>query len=1659
MASQEAEPSASNNIPHPSADSTGPTASGPQPNGDAPNSGGNPEDVPMTDVPPSYIPLAQPRARRGRQTNTTASPKPNRVPGDDAPFKFFQTRDLDDIPQIDMRNTGNTFTNMRTLPDNLNWWEDDFKYQLPGSDHVTQEDREFHARNINAQHIPGQTFMYTYSTSNRAQEETAAAACFSSSVAYCTFSDTDGRDFFGPFLMAKKDYNYGGVAFQSWDDVPRALIRAHDNPPLHSLLVAVSNNDTLRSYLVRQGDITPDYPEDKKRNMHIVATILATALAYLKLAVVRFGSREPRFPKATDEQLAGEQKGHYYYGYHADHWVSALALVSQALSRFTKGKAISFRGPGRSQKEKSFGMQLARVTSADLSRRVKGVMQQANRAEEVCMQNLKFSSLVNAPVPEPDYLPPGPDSSDDSMGEGDDDDDPTRAVKRRETQQRRQKRQSTDTLFRRMDHRLKFLINSGDKQERWMVKNIAARSRQAKSKGQAQRNDATPPISDATMAAILKDLEPNFITPRAYTMDGASADAFAKITNGADLNSFVAQQESHQDAVLTLRSENKDMDHEEARKEVDRLNKQAFIMTSALDADPPHEVDFVDATASAGLKDWQNLELNPAGAPGMKLKPHQIADAYLLRQMEESITKGGILANNVGTGKTVIMFLVVYLHLLELRKQKAEGKKIDALPTLVIVPAAIVVQVYQDFVKFFHGLLDIHIVYGRPLDYPQGGIREATLTGARWEQEMEKRMSDRRNPDNAMHVYVTAPFTAHRRYLSKKTFMITKKDRQRGFAPPPDTVGYVGDDDPDFADPAWLAGNSGKRAASKLSRPSAKRQKLSAKAKGKRPTPSQDVTDSEQENDSEDQPDTDQDSEDDVEQLKEELEREDPPYDNGANNTVDPDTAVGQHTSFRLKMCKRKDLIFGRLIVDEAHCLRNPNSQLTRMVDLIPKQRLLLVTATPIVAGKHDFRGPLRLFQGLARLPICLDKDPDYALRSDFDPDPEKCKALSSFWTDESPTIRDRCVEFYRQTGIYFWVLDTEVANVLRRPAHDATTDVVYNHARHLLQTRRHMKTPLTMPDGSKTFPGQQVPPMHVTFEEVGYRGEDGRTVSAVSTFVSKMLYTKGSKDGHIPDYVDGEAPKGEVPRLNYNLSRYLVICTLFIYATTIFGKEDTVSRLNFKELHKIIATKGHVDDVEAVRRRKKEENEHGNVEPKLNNKANAIEIPGAGPTKASAEKAAEKKRTQAPVFGVDHVERLVEEDPDGGLTYLWSLCHDRGTLPPVDRASMVYWLLSRSPSLHRAVYHILKNIKKGKKTLVMLDNHYCQQLLVSIIAKMGIGVGSARASDQAKARTAAIARFNDPKDDMMVFVCNANVDLIGTNFHGACADGIMLQYPQTITMAQQAFGRLDRLGQLGIIHWTIIHVINSYHDIQDSKQTSRFVEVLRNQALIPEYIKEPDLRRIVAYEIARSILSHPFNRYTWYISPPNLADEFNTDRHRKYGAFYSWIAQLLVGIPDEYKNDDFFKHLNEHLSGIAKRWVANHDAYTNLSFEERLAKLLHHIQRHQDSPDPGTEHDGSPKESRKQRRRRRRNDPRVKLALYVTVSDDETDNDGQGPDLSITEQDMQEAADLLTRGDLGEQGTRAIAEQIGRMGLDPTDSYKKWQQDKDEEADDEGAE
>lgn len=71
-------------------------------------------------------------------------------------------------------------------------------------------------------------------------------------------------------------------------------------------------------------------------------------------------------------------------------------------------------------------------------------------------------------------------------------------------------------------------------------------------------------------------------------------------------------------------------------------------------------------------------------------------DAYVCRTLKDGPLDGWLLANEVGTGKTFTYFATVLMHLRELKRRKQRDEEIEARPTLVIMPAGLVLHTFQE---------------------------------------------------------------------------------------------------------------------------------------------------------------------------------------------------------------------------------------------------------------------------------------------------------------------------------------------------------------------------------------------------------------------------------------------------------------------------------------------------------------------------------------------------------------------------------------------------------------------------------------------------------------------------------------------------------------------------------------------------------------------------------------------------------------------------------------------------------------------------------------------------------------------------------------------------------------------------------------------------
>ncbi|KAF9784127.1 hypothetical protein IL306_008459 [Fusarium sp. DS 682] len=85
--------------------------------------------------------------------------------------------------------------------------------------------------------------------------------------------------------------------------------------------------------------------------------------------------------------------------------------------------------------------------------------------------------------------------------------------------------------------------------------------------------------------------------------------------------------------------------------------------------------------------------------------------------------------------------------------------------------------------------------------------------------------------------------------------------------------------------------------------------------------------------------------------------------------------------------------------------------------------------------------------------------------------------------------------------------------------------------------------------------------------------------------------------------------------------------------------------------------------------------------------------------------------------------------------------------------------------------------------------------------------------------------------------------------------------------------GRLVRIGQGEQVEWVFIKVKDSYHDNIERLAISKWAPQLSAEIGLPAWIQD-ELREIIVFEIIKTYLYQPFNRYSWVV----LRDLFGHD-------------------------------------------------------------------------------------------------------------------------------------------------------------------------------------
>ncbi|KAK1517221.1 uncharacterized protein CCOS01_12770 [Colletotrichum costaricense] len=678
-----------------------------------------------------------------------------------------------------------------------------------------------------------------------------------------------------------------------------------------------------------------------------------------------------------------------------------------------------------------------------------------------------------------------------------------------------------------------------------------------------------------------------------------------------------------------------------------------------------------------------------------------------------------------------------------------------------------------------------------------------------------------------------------------------------------------------------------------------------------------------------------------------------------------------------------------RIIVDEAHCCKNELSALFAFLTEESYAHLTLVTATPMVNHIRDLAAYLRLFHHVVwkarpegeRIWIMPNRTdlgetlllylPNYdPCQEQFTVGPRTVRGLfhlATYVDDEGnpytelPPAIEYAKKVWMETRFPLWILHPGLykATGARHQWKDEFAQVVVPRVMALIAQRRYMHTPLSLPDGTVTYPAKNMKPYKYVMEELSYPEEDAEEV---------LNHSCGLLDRTI---ATGAAKQKTVLKLRQNLRK--LTCSpdtpiggdgggggggggpaqgnsrnANVQSSIAAGEDESGNNVTFREgmlvafdLHSMVLQ--DVEDECNVTLGSLQQKDFDKTFEDLDKaRENSANKPDDAPTaskkgkgKANFVRHNVAQRAAAGddiddlativTLGREHVEELVRTDPYGGLRYLFYLVNKDKDIPePSDPVQLIKWVCSKSPILARTLEIATKTIREDKsRVFILADIPWQQQIVGAMLAVVGFNVESIRSSHSDRERTVAIDRFNSPFSSCQVLVANFNISLVGLDLQAQCHTGIFVSINWSWAYHEQGGGRLIRLGQKFPVTWHLLKIKNSYYDYMERNLTNKWSHELIGAANIPGHI-QGSIRYAVVFEMVRNHIRQPFNRFAWCDGhfKPNELRRYHAPIIVQRGHAYTYLAVWARSLTlDRYNKTFGFAQygLDPVINGLVK--------------------------------------------------------------------------------------------------------------------------------------------
>ncbi|KLP16284.1 Uncharacterized protein LW94_1843 [Fusarium fujikuroi] len=617
----------------------------------------------------------------------------------------------------------------------------------------------------------------------------------------------------------------------------------------------------------------------------------------------------------------------------------------------------------------------------------------------------------------------------------------------------------------------------------------------------------------------------------------------------------------------------------------------------------------------------------------------------------------------------------------------------------------------------------------------------------------------------------------------------------------------------------------------------------------------------------------------------------------------------------------------GRVVVDEAHFAKSPRSTLNQMIRMMSYDELYLASATMLSNSIRDFFGYVELMWR-DELPFAYDPatkttpastlydlstwkqltrgidteavDAERIHRSTTDP--------ASYTPPTDPKLIAAATE-YRQhiekTGEPVFLANPRLyADFAAETQHSpAFAQNAVGALMSMVSVRRGMMTPMELPDGTFTWPAKGIPPMTVYTRCLGMPKGVGPKLKPRLNALHAHLTVNVPREKAFRSRT-GNSITGPSVQFNPNALRRLALGSTNIHnldmTSPIIRTTQLLANRNVKS---IMGTAIRQSKSSRTNRKKK---------PLLRPSVDDSSQPLSPLEKKSREAEARRQRPEASA-GTAEMNRVAMEDPTKGLQWAFYLTRSglRDSFPS-DPISQVRYIAFDSPKYCYALSKVIKCYLEGRRCLVYVNNPITGAMMLAMLEALGIRTLTVQSKHSQGERDAAVKKFNSATYPVSAMITSMKLSSLGVNFHHACWDGLIMEYPHNMGTQIQALGRLWRMQQLKAVIWEILHQRHSYDAFLDARNCEKLAHNMAAEGNIDPAITD-QYRIICAYELIRAMMGHESNQYArlrvvWH--------KMDSNRVRDEGFFYSAVANFLFRNPGKQSLIS-----PETIGDIAARW------------------------------------------------------------------------------------------------------------------------------------------